>query len=154
MSGVRVTSLRPKIEWEQFHSKQPGLSIKACKTVILKVTILQHLSDKVGKQLRKRTMSSRKTQHRSFLFRSFWNYRDFWDFTIKSPLPCEFNLVAVCAELALSVGTMMVIKTIVAENERLLFIIHAGYSIQRRWINNKNNRFQAKIDYLFYRKIL
>lgn len=75
----------------------------ARKTVILKkITILRHLSDRVGNNNEKNDVESHD-RHRSFLQQ---NIRITEVFTMKRLLSCEFNLDTACVELCFSDSSM------------------------------------------------
>lgn len=101
----------------------------ARKTVILKITILRHLSDRVGNNNEKNDVESHD-RHRSFLQQ---NIRIMEVFTMKHLLSCEFNLDTACVEFCFSDGSMVSIAAIAVENEVV------------------NNMYQqSELDYLIY----
>ena len=93
------------------------------------MTILRHLSDRVGNNNEKNDVESHD-RHRSFLQQ---NIRITEVFTMKHLLSCEFNLDTACVELCFSDGSMFSIDTIAVENEVV------------------NNMYQqSELDYLIY----
>ena len=85
----------------------------ARKTVILKITILRHLSDRVGNINEKNDVESKDLASFFFISKSLKLRR----FAMKRLLSCEFNMDTACVELKFSDGSIIAIDTIAVENE-------------------------------------
>ena len=101
----------------------------ARKTVILKITILRHLSDRVGNINEKNDVESKDLASFFFISKSLKLRR----FAMKRLLSCEFNMDTACVELKYSDGSMISINCTAVEDEVA------------------NSRFQrSELDWLIY----